>query len=472
MQKTSPLLTSTVICRTHQGGEILANVIRLRRYSVTFEVYNPYTILQLSEVLEDFKIRVGDQIAYQGRAVVSGMVNTGILLVCEVTLSDSWLELSLLPNGEGDQSLGQQISSFVHDWKQAHQVETRFKLEVADSQNLLIGLQRWLEQIELGVRATATANRQALEKEVLGQVQGKVLEEVQVVLANLNEAGSTIPEGRVATHKSYLRRQLHPFFLCAPFVYRTFHKPLGYAGDYEMVNMLLRDPFEGGTLFAKTVNNAFVKMPPAEAHRNRIKRLGEVLLEETARNAGEGRRTEILNLGCGPAHEVKDFLMNEELSDLASFTLLDFNAETIDHARRHLMQARTTMGRMTPIGFLERSVHQLLRKASTGEEELKQGGYDLVYCAGLFDYLSQRVCRRLTELFYQLVRPGGLLVITNVTTANPIRTTMEFVLEWNLIHRDELTMRELVPDTVKPENVTLKTDSTKVNYFLEMRRPT
>ena len=182
--------------------------------------------------MEDFKIRVGDQIAYRGRAVVSGMVNTGILLVCEVTLSDAWLELSLLANGEGEQSLGQQIHSFVHDWKQAHQVETRFKLEVADSQNLLIGLQRWLEQIELGVRATATANRQALEKEVLSQVQGKVLEEVQTVFKNLNDTGATVPEGGVATHKSYLRRQLHQFFLCAPFVYRTFHKPLGYAGDF------------------------------------------------------------------------------------------------------------------------------------------------------------------------------------------------------------------------------------------------
>ena len=444
--------------------------MRLRRYSATFEIYNPYTILRLSEVLEDFQIRVGDQIAYRGRAVVSGMVNTGILLVCEVTLSDAWLELDLLAHGEGQQSLGQQINSFVHDWKQAHEVEARFKMEVADSQNLLIGLQRWLEQIELGVRATATANREALEKEVLAQVEGKVLEEVRTVLQNLNDIAEKVPEGQVAMHKSYLRRHLHPFFLCSPFVYRAFHKPLGYAGDFEMVNMLLRDRLEGGTLFAKLVNKAFLKLPPAEAHRNRVKRLEETLLAETTRNASQGRRTEILNLGCGPACEIESFLMTEELSDLASFTLLDFNTETIDHARRHLMKARTTMGRMTPILFMERSVHRLLRKASTGQEELEPGGYDLVYCAGLFDYLSQRVCRRLTEMFYRLVHPGGLLLITNVTSDNPIKTTMEYVSEWNLIHRDEPTMRELIPDAVPPESVTLSTDPTGLNYFLEIRR--
>lgn len=33
--------------------------------------------------------------------------------------------------------------------------------------------------------------------------------------------------------------------LCSPFAYRAYHKPLGYAGDYEMVNMIARDPYEG-----------------------------------------------------------------------------------------------------------------------------------------------------------------------------------------------------------------------------------
>jgi len=39
-------------------------------------------------------------------------------------------------------------------------------------------------------------------------------------------------------HVLFGRRQLHPLLLCSPFVYRTFAKPLGYAGDYEMVNMM------------------------------------------------------------------------------------------------------------------------------------------------------------------------------------------------------------------------------------------
>ena len=42
-------------------------------------------------------------------------------------------------------------------------------------------------------------------------------------------------------------------------VYRAYTKPLGYAGDYEVVNMMLRDPFEGDSLFAKVINSVFLE---------------------------------------------------------------------------------------------------------------------------------------------------------------------------------------------------------------------
>ena len=99
MQKGSSLLTSVVVCRNSQGSEITANILRLRRYSVAFEIYNPYSILQLSEVLRDFRIRVGDRVVYQGEAVVTGLVNTGILLVCEATLGNAWLMLMFCQTG-------------------------------------------------------------------------------------------------------------------------------------------------------------------------------------------------------------------------------------------------------------------------------------------------------------------------------------------------------------------------------------
>jgi extracellular factor (EF) 3-hydroxypalmitic acid methyl ester biosynthesis protein len=64
-------------------------------------------------------------------------------------------------------------------------------------------------------------------------------------------------------------------------------------------------------------------------------------------------------------------------------------------------------------------VHQILKDSSRAGAGFEVGGYDFVYCAGLFDYLSDRICRRLLEVFYDLLAPGGLLVATNVDSSNP-----------------------------------------------------
>lgn len=407
---------------------------------------------------------------YQGEAVVTGLVNTGILLVCEATLGNAWLDVDFLSDREGRDPLTDQFDTFVQDWKRAHEVDLSFKLTVADMQNLLIGLQRWMEQIDLGIRATTSIDRPTLEREIIDQLQERILEEMQGAMGDFEEAVREIPEGREATHKFYVRRQIHPLVLCSPFTYRSFHKPLGYAGDYEMVNMMVRDPYEGGSLFAKLINHAFLQTAPVVAHRNRIHYLATKLRAEAERNAMKGRRTRILNLGCGPAHEVKQFLENEELSDLCDITLLDFNAETIEYTQKELARVRTQAGRVTPISMLQRSVHKLLRQASTGDVDLKWESFDMVYCSGLFDYLSQRVCRRLNDLFARLLAPGGLMLVTNVSDTNPSRAWMEFVLEWNLIYRDDAAMMEIAPLNGGQFETSLNRDETGVNLFLEVRK--
>src|SRR5262249_1748070 len=140
-------------------------------------------------------------------------------------------------------------------------------------------------------------------------------------------ASRDIVEDLQPAHGLYVKRQLHPLLLCAPFMHRIYRKPLGYAGDYEMVNMILRDPNEGSSLFASVLNTWFLSQVPAEAHRNRVKLLAQRLQEEIARGRAAARPTRIFNLGCGPAREVQDLMQQSELASEAEFTLLDFNDE-------------------------------------------------------------------------------------------------------------------------------------------------
>ncbi|MCF7731744.1 MAG: class I SAM-dependent methyltransferase [Akkermansiaceae bacterium] len=451
-----------------------ANLLRIKRYSVVFEVYNPYSILQLSEVLSDFKIMASRRLLYHGKAVVSNLLNTGIVLVCEAMLDEGWVEVDFLSGvsgqiGAGDGNSGDlatQFMSFMSDWKSANQVQAPFKLVVSNMASMLGGVQQWLKAVDVGIRTTVTRRREDLEQEIFSSIQDRVANEVLPAMLDFEDVVKEIGEAEVAVHKSYARRELHPVMLCSPFLYRTYTKPLGYAGDYEMVNMMLRNPYEGSSAFAKLLNFALLNTPPVIAHRNRIDYLVERLRTECARRVTKGK-TRIFNLACGPAVEVQRFLREHEESDLAEIDLLDFNAETLDYTRERIQEASRIGGRETKVGYFQRSVHQLLRAASQGGED-EFTGYDIVYCAGLFDYLSQRVCARLVELFCTMVKPGGVVIVTNVADRNPSKGWMEYLVEWNLIYRDRPEMQALVPSKFPVKRTDILEDETGVNLFLEI----
>ena len=471
MDPASTPSQSVITCRNSQGTELTANLLRLQRYSVVFEVYNPYSILQLSEVLSDFRVMASRRLLYHGQAVVSNLLNTGIVLVCEAMLDEGWVEVDFLSGVSGSgpdrgTDLATQFGSFMDEWKSGNRVHDPFKLVVADLASTLTGVQQWLTGIDVGIRTTVTRRREDLEQEIFSTIEDRVVNEVLPQMERFEEVSTDVGELEVAVHKSYVRRELHPLVLCSPFLYRTYTKPLGYAGDYEMVNMMLRDPHEGSTAFAKVLNYALLNTEPVVAHRNRIDFLVEKLRSECVRNAAHGK-TRVFNLACGPAVEVQRYLRECPESDLAEIDLLDFNAETLEYTRECIDEAREAGGRQTVCRYFQRSVHQLLRAATQGGED-EFTGYDFVYCAGLFDYLSQRVCKRMVELFCTMAKPGGVVIVTNVAASNPRKAWMEYVMEWNLIYRDEKEMLDLVPEGLQPKDVRVGADATGVNLFLEI----
>lgn len=443
----------------------------MTRYVAVFEVYNPYSIVQLSEVLSDCRIFMADRLVYSGRAIVSSLVNTGIMLICEAELDESWLEVDIFAPLTQPERLKSEFSEFLKEWNRVHQILPEYKVAVADIQTYFVDLRRWLEQVELSIRSSPTGERGLLEREVINNLRDDVLPSIDRLFNRFEDVANVVHPDLQPLHRTYVKRQLHPLVLCAPFAYRTYLKPLGYAGDYEMVNMILRDPHEGSSLFAKMLNVWLLSQPSAEAHRNRVKYLTGILEQEVGRVAATGKKAKIMNLGCGPAGEIQAFLAKTDLADHAEFLLMDFNDETLDYAKKVLESLRERHHRGTLLNFEKRSVHQILKDSSRNIDLPPVQQYDLIYCAGLFDYLSDRVCKRLMDHFYGLLAPGGLLVATNVDSSNPNRNSMDFILEWHLTYRDRMELARLAPTAAPPENCCVRADPTRVNIFLEVRKP-
>jgi extracellular factor (EF) 3-hydroxypalmitic acid methyl ester biosynthesis protein len=238
-----------------------------------------------------------------------------------------------------------------------------------------------------------------------------------------------------------------------------------------MVNMMLRDPLEGSSLFAKIVNLWFVNAPPCEAHRNRIKHLTLKLNEETQRVSREKRPLRVLDMACGPAKEIQNFLIQDDLCEKAEFTLYDFNDETLEYTGKTLTELKRLHHRGTPITMVKRSVNHILKETFKPADRPRESEYDFIYVAGLFDYLEDRICKKLMDYFYGLLAPGGLLLATNVTPSNPIINIMESLVEWHLIYRDQAQMETLKPESAPEGSCEIKTEATGINIFLEVRKP-
>jgi extracellular factor (EF) 3-hydroxypalmitic acid methyl ester biosynthesis protein len=439
------------------------------RHVVAFEVYNPYSLLQLSEVLQDFRIFVGERLVYSGRATVSSLVNTGIMLVCEATLDDAWLDVDLFALITEPKKLQADFAVFLQEWGKIHRILPEYKVALADIQNYFTDLKRWLDQVELAIRSSPSNDRVKLELKVIHELAPTIIPSIDSLFLRFEKVADEVTPDLLPYHRSYAKRQLHPQLLCSPFAYRTYQKPLGYAGDYEMVNMIVRDPVEGSSLFSKTINLWILSQAPAVAHRNRINYLSEMLAKETRRAATDGRRARIFNLGCGPAREIQTLLADYDISSRAVFTLLDFNDETLQYTGKVLADLVHRMDRKTGLELVKKSVHQVLKEEAKPRSPHER--YDVVYCAGVFDYMSDRICKRLMNIFYDMLKPGGLICVTNVDAANPWQKSLEFLLEWHLIHRDCTQLKALIPDRAPRECARFTSDETGINIFLEVRKP-
>jgi extracellular factor (EF) 3-hydroxypalmitic acid methyl ester biosynthesis protein len=293
---------------------------------------------------------------------------------------------------------------------------------------------------------------------------------VSSLFERFEEVSDKIQEDLRPAHRTFGQRRLHPLLLCAPFIYRCYSKPLGYAGDYEMMNMIIRNGYEGSSLYAKLVNAYLLDQGPAHAVRNRVDYLTNRIIEETARISREGRTAKIYNVACGPAREVERFVAEHPLADGAHFRLLDFSEETLRCASSRVNEAKRKHHRKTGFEIVKNSVQALLKAQSKGEPQEQR--YDLIYSSGLYDYLSDQICKRLNGFLYSQLRPGGVLIVGNFAPSTSIRNFMEHFLEWFLIYRDPQKMMSLIPDQASLEHCVVRAESTGSNVFCEVRRPT
>jgi extracellular factor (EF) 3-hydroxypalmitic acid methyl ester biosynthesis protein len=280
-----------------------------------------------------------------------------------------------------------------------------------------------------------------LQNAILETEGRKFLNYLDRRLEELEELVKDFSRQEHKTHGFYFRKQLWSYILCSPFMARTNLKPLGYAGDYRMMQMIYSKALEGESTFGKLMHYHPMQHPGAQAVCSRRNLVARIIRDRLEKNTGPSEPVRILSVASGPAFELQDILRSPEDCPRCRFFLLDQDSRALAEAGTLVDTLATTHGTEIEASPIKASIRTLL---STRELRDKWGEFDVIYSMGLFDYLTPPVATALLNKLSQLLAPEGEMTIGNFHVSNTGKVYMEYWLDWVLYYRTEEEFLSLI----------------------------
>ena len=227
-------------------------------------------------------------------------------------------------------------------------------------------------------------------------------------------------------------------------------KPHGYAGDFEMIDRIYTGWVSPHPLRAAW-DNFFHAQHAPRAVRNRkeyfLNCLKAVVLRKT-------KNVRILNVGSGPARDVFDFFTLYPQSLNTHFDCIDLDDKAIAYA------SKLCYRHLSKVSFYRQNLLHFKMPYR----------YDLIWSAGLFDYLSDRLFIFALRRLFSHLGDAGEMIIGNFASSNPSRLWMESIGDWTLQHRSPEQLIALSEDAGIPASlVSIGNEPLGVNLFLHIQ---
>ncbi|MEW6214241.1 MAG: PilZ domain-containing protein [Nitrospirota bacterium] len=228
---------------------------------------------------------------------------------------------------------------------------------------------------------------------------------------------------------------------------RTRTWPQGYQGDYKTLEGVYRNiPLSEGIGYYLDLFS--LNAPLAEAVRNRIKKLEEILRDEILKKQQlgiESQRPSILNIACGSCRELMG-IASEIRDSKAKIICIDSDNDALAFAQ----------GRLYYTGILPQMEFRKYNALRMFDHELNMsefGKQDIIYSVGFFDYLPSDFLIKMFKSLYNLLNPGGK-IIAAFKDANRYRPQgYHWIVDWDgFLQRDEEDFRGIFYDAEIPHS--------------------
>jgi len=265
-------------------------------------------------------------------------------------------------------------------------------------------------------------------------------------------------EQRLYKMKRIFQDNFGEYFKIGKYTKWVCEKPLGYAGDYQIIEWIYQNrPDTEGVM--RCSDNYFLKTGASVATRNRkadFKRLIQDNLLESCNGT-----IQIMDLACGPCRDIFE-LYNERSSNVFHVTCVDHDPRAIEHARKLIQK----LNQRDCVEFVQKNVVKIALAKDV--HALFPHEYDIIFSTGLFDYLNHKLSVRLVQNLRELLKQDGLLIISNYRDkfSNPSRLYMEWGGNWELIYRTEDEfMRVFIEAGFRPTDLRLQFEEQKIMQY-------
>lgn len=227
----------------------------------------------------------------------------------------------------------------------------------------------------------------------------------------------------------------------------TILRPYGYAGDFEIIERIYKFWKSPKDNLVNWDNFAHSQIA-SQAVRNRKDYFLNLLYNLHATK----KQKRVLNIASGPARGIVEFLSMESGGIL--FECVDCDKNAIEYSSKQLTGFNDYVEFHTENAFYFSSQHT----------------FDLVWSAGLFDYLNDRAFKLLIKKLLKFLGEEGELVIGNFSPSNPSRDYMEFG-NWYLNYRSIDALTNLAKEIGVPEEkISVQSEPLGVNLFLHISK--
>lgn len=308
---------------------------------------------------------------------------------------------------------------------------------------------------------------QSQQDEFIQKSKKSTFSDLDKIFIGIWDAYLSLPEDRRRSYQLYLQKTLNPILVePVQFNHHVYHKPLGYAGDFMMMERIYDyhgdSAYCGASSFERLINNYTCNIPVSGSNIARKNYLKEKIVRSVL-DASEEVVPRILSIACGPAREIIELSAEIAINRPIQFKCLDLEKRALDHVRASVSNLPGEARRNLHIEYFHENLINLIRSKSLQRTLAEQ---DLIYAFGIYDYLNDKIAGRFTKTLFELLRPGGALVICNISSEHEShRGYYELLGEWNMIYRTRAQMMDLTKDFGERAKIALEQPAGHKNYW-------